>query len=322
MAAIESLSASWRPDERHRPDVRHLGRRRGRRPGRHPVRRRSADRPPARLRDVSVPHRPAGAIAGHGLWRQHRGRLPSERLSRRTVRGRGRRDRPTCRSLPDRGGPDRLPWADDPPPAVAETRGDAPGAIHAPDRGAGGDRRADGRHHHRGFPAAGHGGGGEGAPLTPLVHHVLFAHPTRGRAILNLGGIANVTVLPAGADAAAVTGFDTGPANVLLDEFVRTTGLAACGYDAGGRLAAAGTPVPDLLADLLQHPFVRRTPPKSTGRETFGPAFVAEFRERLRQTGASALDGLATLTAFTVQASRREPPVRSSFRRRASEKSW
>jgi len=144
--------------------------------------------------------------------------------------------------------------------------------------------------------------GGEGAPLTPLVHHVLFAHPTRGRAILNLGGIANVTVLPAGADAAAVTGFDTGPANVLLDEFVRTTGLAACGYDAGGRLAAAGAPVPDLLAELLQHPFVRRTPPKSTGRETFGPAFVAGFRERLRHPGASALDGLATLTAFTVQA--------------------
>jgi len=144
--------------------------------------------------------------------------------------------------------------------------------------------------------------GGEGAPLTPLVHHVLFAHPTRGRAILNLGGIANVTVLPAGADAAAVTGFDTGPANVLLDEFVRATGLAACGYDAGGQLAAAGAPVPDLLAELLQHPFVRHTPPKSTGRETFGPSFVAGFRERLRHTGASALDGLATLTAFTVQA--------------------
>jgi anhydro-N-acetylmuramic acid kinase len=144
--------------------------------------------------------------------------------------------------------------------------------------------------------------GGEGAPLTPLVHHVLFAHLTRGRVILNLGGIANVTVLPAGADAAAVTGFDTGPANVLLDEFVRATGLASCGYDAGGRLAAAGKPVSGLLAELLQHSFVRRTPPKSTGRETFGPVFVVGFRERLRQIGVSALDGLATLTAFTVKA--------------------
>jgi len=147
--------------------------------------------------------------------------------------------------------------------------------------------------------------GGEGAPLTPLVHHLLFAHPHRGRVVLNLGGIANVTVLPAGATAEAVTGFDTGPANVLMDEFVRATGLAACGYDAGGRLAAAATPVTEILEDLLDHPFIRRPPPKSTGRETFDPAFVAEFRDRLTRTGASALDGLATLTAFTVQAAAR-----------------
>jgi anhydro-N-acetylmuramic acid kinase len=144
--------------------------------------------------------------------------------------------------------------------------------------------------------------GGEGAPLTPLVHFFLFAHPTRGRVVLNLGGIANITVLPAGADAAAVTGFDTGPANVLLDEFVRVTGLADCGYDEGGRLSAAGRPVAELLDGLLDHPFIRRPPPKSTGRETFHPAFVAEFRQRLATTGRSALDGLATLAAFTVQA--------------------
>ena len=143
--------------------------------------------------------------------------------------------------------------------------------------------------------------GGEGAPLTPLVHHLLFAHSSRGRVVLNLGGIANVTVLPAGEDAGAVTGFDTGPANVLLDEFVRTTGLAECGYDAGGRLAAAGRPVPDILEDLLQHPFIRRSPPKSTGRETFNPTFVEALRDRLARSGTSAVDGLATLAAFTVQ---------------------
>ena len=144
--------------------------------------------------------------------------------------------------------------------------------------------------------------GGEGAPLTPLVHHLLFAHPSRGRVILNLGGIANVTVLPAGEDAGAVIGFDTGPANVLLDEFVRTTGLADCGYDAGGRLAAAGNPVPEILEDLLRHPFILRAPPKSTGRETFNPAFVAALRDRLARGGMSAVDGLATLAAFTVHA--------------------
>jgi len=144
--------------------------------------------------------------------------------------------------------------------------------------------------------------GGEGAPLTPIVHHALFARPDRGRVILNLGGIANVTVLPAGAPSSAVAGFDTGPGNVLLDEFVRTAGLADCGYDEDGRLAAAGRIQPDLLSDLLRHPFLRRRPPKSTGREAFGPAFVTQFRGRLPAAGVKDRDGLATLAAFTVEA--------------------
>lgn len=144
--------------------------------------------------------------------------------------------------------------------------------------------------------------GGEGAPLTPIVHQVLFAHPDRGRVVLNLGGIANVTVLPAGADASSVTGFDTGPGNVLLDEFVRATDLSALGYDEDGRLAAAGQVRPDLLRDLLTHPFIRRAPPKSTGREVFGPSFVERFRTQLRARAVGNLDGLATLAAFTVEA--------------------
>lgn len=144
--------------------------------------------------------------------------------------------------------------------------------------------------------------GGEGAPLTPIVHHALFARPDRGRVILNLGGIANVTVLPAGAPSSAVTGFDTGPGNVLLDEFVRAAGLSHRGYDEEGRLAAAGRVQADLLNDLLAHPFVRRRPPKSTGREAFGPAFVEQFRGRLRAAGVGDLDGLATLAAFTIEA--------------------
>ena len=143
--------------------------------------------------------------------------------------------------------------------------------------------------------------GGEGAPLTPIVHHALFAHPDRGRVILNLGGVANVTVLPARSDPTSVTGFDTGPGNVLLDEFVRVRGLTPQGYDEDGRLAASGHVQPTLLEDLLQHPFVRRAPPKSTGREVFGPAFIEEFRRRLDVAGVDPLDGLATLTAFTVE---------------------
>jgi anhydro-N-acetylmuramic acid kinase len=134
------------------------------------------------------------------------------------------------------------------------------------------------------------------------VHQLLFAHASLGRLVLNVGGIANVTVLPAGGDGAAVSGFDTGPGNVLLDEFVRATGLSQVGYDPDGRLAASGRVRPDLLEELLQHPFVRRTPPKSTGRETFGPTFVAEFRSRLQRDDVGDLDGLATLAAFTVGA--------------------
>lgn len=151
--------------------------------------------------------------------------------------------------------------------------------------------------------------GGEGAPLTPLVHHLLFGDPAAGRAILNLGGIANLTVLPAGGDASAVSGFDTGPGNVLLDEFVRAAGLSEMGYDPDGRLATAGSVLPSLLMELLAHPFVRKAPPKSTGREMFGPAFVAEYRLRLQAGGAGALDGLATLAAFTADA------VAENFRR-------
>jgi anhydro-N-acetylmuramic acid kinase len=144
--------------------------------------------------------------------------------------------------------------------------------------------------------------GGEGAPLVPLVHHQLFAHPERSRAILNIGGIANLTILPAGADAAAVTGFDTGPGNVLMDEFVRAAGLSQKGYDEDGRLAAAGRVDKRLLAELLRHPFVSRRPPKSTGREAFGPGLAREVLARIRAAGLPETDGVATLAAFTVQA--------------------
>lgn len=144
--------------------------------------------------------------------------------------------------------------------------------------------------------------GGEGAPLTPLVHHLLFSHPDRGRVILNLGGIANVTILPAGGEASTVTGFDTGPGNVLMDEFVRAAALSPMGYDEDGKLAAAGRVQSALLDELLTHPFIRRPPPKSTGRETFGPGFVRQYRVRLETAGTSELDGLATLAAFTVEA--------------------
>jgi len=106
--------------------------------------------------------------------------------------------------------------------------------------------------------------GGEGAPLVPAFHRAVFAHPQQSRAIVNIGGIANITSLPLQGD---VTGFDCGPGNVLMDGWIMAH--QGAGYDAGGAWAAQGSLLPELLERLLAHEFFERLPPKSTGRETF-----------------------------------------------------
>ena len=134
--------------------------------------------------------------------------------------------------------------------------------------------------------------GGQAAPLAPALDRALFAHPTETRALLNLGGIANVTVLAPGEDPVA---FDTGPANMVLDALVRRlTGLP---YDRGGRIAAAGTPDRALLARLLADPYYALPPPKSTGREHFGTDFV----DRLLASGLGTEDVVATAAALTAE---------------------
>lgn len=148
--------------------------------------------------------------------------------------------------------------------------------------------------------------GGQGAPLVPAFHAGLFSHPARHRVVLNLGGIANITVLPAG-QPAAVHGFDTGPANLLMDAWSQARrGLA---YDADGEWAARGDVDAQLLAQLLRHPFLQRPAPKSSGREDFhldwllaqltasGPALADEdvqatLLEFTASTVAGAIGGL------------------------------
>lgn len=137
--------------------------------------------------------------------------------------------------------------------------------------------------------------GGEGAPLSPYADLVLFPAGERGRrAVLNLGGVANVTVLDA--DPRQTVAFDTGPANAPLDRIARriTKGEWACDFD--GQLAARGVVLPALLAELLQHPYLRRKPPKSTGTETFGDEFVNALAARQRIDH----DVLATVTCFVA----------------------
>ena len=144
--------------------------------------------------------------------------------------------------------------------------------------------------------------GGEGAPLSPIADVVLFGgrardEPRQRRAILNLGGIANVTVLDD--DPARVFGFDTGPANSPLDRLARRLSEGALSCDQEGRCARSGRVNESLLAELLEHdPFLACRPPKSTGFEMYGDAFVARVAER---HGGFDADLMATLTEFVAR---------------------
>jgi anhydro-N-acetylmuramic acid kinase len=137
--------------------------------------------------------------------------------------------------------------------------------------------------------------GGQGAPLVPAFHARCFARPGEDVAVLNLGGIANLSLLPA---AGEVTGFDCGPANALLDLWCRQHRAAA--FDAGGAWAASGTVHTPLLQGMLAEPFFDRPPPKSTGRDLFNEAWLQQRLAALPAVAAAA-DVQATLAELTVR---------------------
>jgi anhydro-N-acetylmuramic acid kinase len=132
--------------------------------------------------------------------------------------------------------------------------------------------------------------GGQGAPLVPFVDCLLFRHPRRIRIALNIGGIANITAIPSG------VAFDTGPGNMVIDALAREYTHGRQNFDRHGRIAAQGNLNRPLLDDLLTDPYYRRKPPKSAGREQYGPEFVA----RLKQTGLPLPDLIATATVLTA----------------------
>jgi anhydro-N-acetylmuramic acid kinase len=139
--------------------------------------------------------------------------------------------------------------------------------------------------------------GGQGAPLAPAFHAWAFRSPRHARVIVNIGGIANVTVLPSD-PADAVAGFDTGPGNTLLDQWIhRHRGHQ---HDDSGAWAAGGTLREELLAVLLADPYFHQRPPKSTGREYFNLAWLDRVVAQ-RFTGLSAVDVQATLTHLTAR---------------------
>ena len=140
--------------------------------------------------------------------------------------------------------------------------------------------------------------GGQGAPLVPAFHRRWFGRPDAAVAVLNLGGIANISLLAAGDQGGATTGFDCGPGNAMLDHWCqRHLGLP---FDADGAWGVTGRVLPALLADLLATPFFDQPPPRSTGRDLFNPAWLEQHLAR--HPGADPVDVQATLVELTVQA--------------------
>jgi len=151
------------------------------------------------------------------------------------------------------------------------------------------------------FRTADMAAGGLGAPLVPFLDYILYRHPGRGRAALNIGGIANVTLIPPAARPEDVVALDTGPGNMVLDALVEHFSRGRQHFDRDGRMAARGHVRGPLLRRMLRHPFFRQRPPRTAGREEFGREFVASLlREKLPPEDLLAT--AATLTAESIAA--------------------
>jgi anhydro-N-acetylmuramic acid kinase len=151
---------------------------------------------------------------------------------------------------------------------------------------------------------------GQGAPLVPIADAMLFAHTARWRALQNLGGIGNVSIVPPGGNPDGVRAFDTGPGVVVIDSVTR---LVAPGsrYDVGGVLAASGRPLPNVVARALALPYFAAEPPKSTGRELFTQEFVQTFVDGCRAERAGVTPGDMVATAVELTAA----SIADAFRR-------
>ena len=141
--------------------------------------------------------------------------------------------------------------------------------------------------------------GGQGAPLVPLLDYVVFADARIARVLQNIGGIGNLTAIPAGAGANEAMAFDTGPGNMVLDTLMQK--LYGKPYDRDGRTAARGKVLTKVVAAALKQPFFRKSPPRSAGREQFGTAFAEDFLAHCCKAGGDEADVIATATALTAE---------------------
>lgn len=142
--------------------------------------------------------------------------------------------------------------------------------------------------------------GGQGAPLVAIADRMLFSAPESWRALQNLGGIGNVSVVPPRNAQGTVRGFDTGPGCAVIDGVTRAL-APGLPYDVDGALARAGQPVDALVDELLGEPFFEQPPPKSTGRELFDRAYIARLIDRCSAAGASTADTVATAVLLTAR---------------------
>jgi anhydro-N-acetylmuramic acid kinase len=141
--------------------------------------------------------------------------------------------------------------------------------------------------------------GGHGAPLVPLLDYVLFADAKRGRVLQNIGGIANLTAIPAGAAAERTMAFDTGPGNMVIDALAQE--LFGTAFDRNGANAARGEVLKRVLDVELRNPYYRLKPPRTAGREQFGHTYALRFLEKCRTAGGKPEDAIATATALTAE---------------------
>jgi anhydro-N-acetylmuramic acid kinase len=142
--------------------------------------------------------------------------------------------------------------------------------------------------------------GGQGAPLVPFVDYMLYRHNRIGRVALNIGGIANVTVIPARAALEDVFAFDTGPGNMVIDALVRHFTRGRKAFDRNGEMAGRGQLLPGLLASLLQGKYFLRQPPKTAGREQYGEKYIESLLASPEARGANPEDVVRTATILTA----------------------
>jgi anhydro-N-acetylmuramic acid kinase len=141
---------------------------------------------------------------------------------------------------------------------------------------------------------------GQGAPLVPYADYLLYRHKKLGRVSLNLGGIANITVIPASAKPEQILAFDTGPANMLIDELVAHFTRGRQRFDKDARLARSGRSISALLDELMRDPYLKLAPPKSTGREYYGHAHVKKILALGKKHRAKPVDLIRAATMFTA----------------------